>query len=158
MKLNRDKTGLKIPTRHEQSPSDICSMQTDSDNIGNPFCRGKACSCEVECDDMGKSKAKDLENDGYQKLIRETRSSKHAYQKLTKATMEPRVLHRQCSIPDLVLQQSMEYSNRKNQSNGGYHRRTKRAICSTHEYQKLNRLTMEPPIYIPNVRYRHATV
>ena len=158
MNMNRDKTGLKVPHRHGQCSCDICSMQTDSDNIGILSCRGKSVSNEVKCDNMEKSKREDLETDGYQKLIRETMSSKHAYQKLAKATMGPRVLNRQCSIPDLVLQQSMEYSDRKNQSNDGYQKRTKGAICSVHEYQKLNRQTMEPYGYMPNVRYKHATI
>ena len=111
--------------------------------------------------DMQKSKTIAPDKDAYKKLIRETMSSMHAphnYQKLIKETMEPRVSRRQHNISDLELQQSMVHPERKNETHGGYQKLIRDAICSVHEYQKLNRQTMEPSGYMSNVKCKHATM
>ena len=111
--------------------------------------------------DMQKSKAKVSDKDAYQKLIRETMSSTHAthnYQKLIKETMESHVSCHQYHIPDLQLEQSMVHPERKNQTNGDYQKLVKDAICSVHEYKKLNNQTMEQSGYMSNVKSKHATV
>ena len=110
---------------------------------------------------MQKSKTIAPDKDAYEKLIRETMSSMHAphnYQKLIKETTEPHVSCRQHNISDLELQQSMMHPERKNQTHGGYQKLIKDAICSVHEYQKLNRQTMEQPGYMSNVKCKHATM
>ena len=120
--------------------------------------RSKSSACLF---DMQKSKAKVPDKDAYQKLIRETMSSMHAphnYQKIIKETIEPHVSCRQHNIPNLELQLSMVHPDRKNQTNAGYQKLIKNAICSVHEYQKLNRQTMEPSGNMSNVKCKHATM
>ena len=111
--------------------------------------------------DIQKSKAKVPNKDAYQKLIRETMSSTdapHNYQKLVKETMEPHVSCRQHKISDLELQQNVVHPDRKDKTNDGYQKLIKNAICSVHEYQKLNKQTMEMSGYMANVKCKHATM
>ena len=110
---------------------------------------------------MQKLKAKVSDKDAYHKLIRETMSSTdapHNYQKLIKETMEPHVSYHQYHIPDFQLQQSMAHPERKNQTHGDYPKLIKDAICSVHEYQKLNRQTMEQSGFMSNVKCKYATM
>ena len=111
--------------------------------------------------DMQKSKAKVPDKVAYQKLIRETMSSTHAphkYQKLIKETMETHVSCRQHNISDLELQVSIVHPERNNQTHGGYQKLITNAICSVHEYQKLNMQTMQPSGNMSNVKCKHATM
>ena len=74
--------------------------------------------------------------------------------------MEPHVSYHQYHIPDLHLQvqQSMVHPERKNQTHGDYQKLIKDAICGVHEYQKLNRQTMEQSGYKSDVKCKHATM
>ena len=95
--------GSASPPIPEQHPCDTHPKPAGSAKDGIHYCRGKSPTSE----DKEKFKGKVLDEDGYEKLIRETRSSTHEsfeYQKLITATMEPRITRRQhSSNPDLAL-------------------------------------------------------
>ena len=133
---------------------DVCSV---NEKMGGRS-RSKSNACLF---DMQRSKAKVPCKSAYQKLVRETMSSTHAphnYQKLIKETIEPHAPCSQSNIPDLKLQQRMAHPDRKNQDRCGYQKLIKEAICNGHEYQKLDRQTMEPSGYILSAKCKHATI
>ena len=161
MNLSNDASCLTDQFVDEKYPSDTFSKKTGSANKKISNSGGKSSANKVKGENVEKSKGNVPGNDAYQKLIQDTMTSTHAlheYQKLIKKTMEPRVPCRQYSIPDWISRQSMEHFERRNPDNGDCQKRTKEAIYSVHEYQKLNRQTMETSGYMSSVKCKHATI
>ena len=143
-----------------QRSCDTCSKLTGRVNDGLLYCGGKSAANEAKGGNMEKVSGAMPEKDSYQKPVPESMSlvsAPRGYKKPIKETIKPRVLRRQYSNSDRVLQQTMEHSKRKSQDHGGYQNLMKDNY-GNHEYEKLNRQTMEPSGYMLSVKCKHATI